>query len=206
MGRKSLYSRALLVELARHGWVCLSASYRLRPRAVFPDYVVDGKKVIAWARGHAVDYGADPAVMFVAGSSAGAHIVATAALTPNDATFQPGFEDADTSVSGAVCMFGYYGPVDRTRQPLPSSPLDYVQPDAPPFLIAHGEYDMLVPVEQARTLAARLRDVSTSPVVYAELPKGPHNFDLFHSIRFEILIDGIEAFAAWVRSRPVPGG
>jgi acetyl esterase/lipase len=206
MGRKSLYSRALLVELARHGWVCLSASYRLRPRAVFPDYVVDGKKVIAWARRHAADYGADAAVVFVAGSSAGAHIVATAALTPNDATFQPGFEDADTSVSGAVCMFGYYGPVDRTRQPLPSSPLDYVQPDAPPFLIAHGEYDMLVPVEQARTLAARLRDVSTSPVVYAELPKGPHNFDLFHSIRFEILIDGIEAFAAWVRSRPVPGG
>jgi hypothetical protein len=25
-------------------------------------------------------------------------------------------------------------------------------------------------------------------------------FDLFHSIRFETLIDGIEAFAAWVRS------
>jgi hypothetical protein len=42
--------------------------------------------------------------------------------------------------------------------------------------------------------------------VYAELPKGPHNFDLFHSIRFEILIDGIEAFAAWVRSRPVAAG
>jgi acetyl esterase/lipase len=200
MGRKSFYSRALLVELARHGWVCLSASYRLRPRAVFPDYLVDGKKVIAWARRHAAEYGADPAVVFVAGSSAGAHIAATAALTPNDATFQPGFEDADTSVSAAVCLFGYYGPVDRTRQPLPSSPLDYVHPDAPPFLIAHGEYDMLVPVEQARALAGALRDVSTSPVVYAGLPKAPHNFDLFHSIRFEILIDGIEAFAAWVRS------
>ena len=52
MGRKSLYSRALLVELARHGWVCISANYRLRPRAVFPDYVVDAKKVVAWARRH----------------------------------------------------------------------------------------------------------------------------------------------------------
>jgi acetyl esterase/lipase len=61
---------------------------------------------------------------------------------------------------------------------------------------------MLVPVDQARALAKVLREVSTSPVVYAELPGGPHNFDLFHSIRFEILVDGIEAFAAWVRSRP----
>ena len=104
-------------------------------------------------------------------------------------------------VAGAVCLFGYYGPVDRARQPLPSSPFDYVRPDAPPILIAHGDQDMLVPVEQARALAERLRDVSASPVVFAELPGGPHNFDLFHSIRFEILIDGIEAFAAWVRSR-----
>jgi acetyl esterase/lipase len=202
MGRKSLYSRALLVELARHGWVCLSASYRLRPRAVFPDYLVDAKKVIAWARSHAAEYDADPSVVFIAGSSAGAHLAVTAALTHDDLAFQPDFEDADTSVTGAIGLFGYYGPVDRGRQPLPSSPFDYVRPDAPPILVAHGEYDMLVPVEQARALAERLRDVSESPVVYAELPGGPHNFDLFHSIRFEILIDGIEAFAAWVRSTP----
>ena len=206
MGRKSLYSRALLVELARHGWVCVSASYRLRPRAVFPDYLVDAKKAIAWARRHAAEYGADSSVVLVAGSSAGAHLAATAALTPNDSAFQPRFEHADTTVAGAVCLFGYYGPVDRARQALPSSPFDYVQPDAPPILIAHGDQDMLVPVEQARALAERLRDVSTSPVVYAELPGGPHNFDLFHSIRFEILVDGIEAFAAWVRSRQAPSG
>ena len=206
MGRKSLYSRALLVELARHGWVCVSASYRLRPRAVFPDYLVDAKKAIAWARRHAAEYGADSSVVLVAGSSAGAHLAATAALTPNDSAFQPRFEHADTPVAGAVCLFGYYGPVDRARPALPSSPFDYVQPEAPPLLIAHGDQDMLVPVEQARALAERLRDVSTSPVVYAELPGGPHNFDLFHSIRFEILVDGIEAFAAWVRSRQAPSG
>src|SRR4029078_3062120 len=90
------------------------------------------------------------------------------------------------------------------RQPLPSSPFDYVRPEAPPVFAAHGELDALVPASQARALGARLREVSTSPVVYAELPGGPHNFDLFHSIRFEILIDGIEAFTAGVRSRPVP--
>ena len=139
--------------------------------------------------------------MFVAGSSAGAHLAATAALTANDPTFQPGFEDADTTVAAAIALYGYYGPVDQGLQPLPSSPLDYVRADAPPFLIAHGDQDTYVPATQARELANRLRDISTSPVVYAELPGAQHSFDLFHSIRFETLIDGIEAFAAWVRSQ-----
>jgi acetyl esterase/lipase len=204
MGRKSLYSRALLVELARHGWVCVSASYRLRPGAVFPDYLVDAKKVIAWARRDGKEYGADTSAIFIAGSSAGAHLAATAALTRNDSRFQEGFEGADTTVAGAICFFGYYGPVDRGRQPLPSSPFDYLRPDAPPLLVAHGEHDTLVPAEQARAFADRLREVSRSPVVYVELPGGPHNFDLLHSIRFEILIGGVETFTAWVRSQPPP--
>jgi acetyl esterase/lipase len=202
LGAKSFYSRPLLVEFARRGWICISANYRLKPDAVFPDYLVDVKKAIVWARRHATEYGADPSVVFVAGSSAGAHLAAMAALTPNDRRFQPGFEEADTSVAAAVCLYGYYGPVDRDRQPLASSPLDYLHESAPPFLIAHGDQDTYVPVEQARELATRLRLVSASPVVYAELPGAQHSFDLFHSIRFETLVNGIEAFAAWVRSSP----
>lgn len=57
-----------------------------------------------------------------------------------------------------------------------------------------------MPVEGARRFQATLRQVSSLPVVYAELPGAQHTFDLFHSIRFETLIDGIEDFAAWVRS------
>jgi hypothetical protein len=38
-------------------------------------------------------------------------------------------------------------------------------------------------------------------VVFAALPGGQHSFDLFRSIRFDAVIAGIEAFAAWVRSR-----
>jgi len=200
-GRKSFEGRPLLHRLAAHGWVCISANYRLQPAATFPDYVIDLKRVIAWAREHAHEHGGDPEQVFVAGSSAGAHIAATAAFTANDPTFQPGFEEADTTVAGAVGLYGYYGPVDSGRQPLPSSPADYVYPDAAPLLIAHGDQDTYVSPEHARWFADRVRETSMSPVVYAELPGGQHSFDLFHSIRFETVIDGIEAFAAWVRSR-----
>jgi hypothetical protein len=47
---------------------------------------------------------------------------------------------------------------------------------------------------------SHLRAGSRSPVVFAELPHGQHSFDLFHSLRFSAVVDGIEAFAAWVRT------
>lgn len=56
--------------------------------------------------------------------------------------------------------------------------------------------------ENPRALVTALRSVSTSPVVYVELPGGHHAFDLFHSFRFEALIDGIEDFTAWVKANP----
>ena len=39
---------------------------------------------------------------------------ALAALTPNDPTFQPGFEDADTSVTAAIGLNGYYSNYSRS--------------------------------------------------------------------------------------------
>jgi acetyl esterase/lipase len=198
-GHKHREARPLLHRLASRGWVCMSANYRLSPQARFPDYLVDVKKVIAWTREHGEEYGADPGVLVVAGSSAGAHLAAMAALTPNDRRFQPGFEQADTSVTAAVGLYGYYGHLDSNPQ-LPSSPQAYVRPDAPPFLVVHGELDTYVPVEGAREFAESLRAISTNPVGYAELPGGQHSFDLFHSLRFEAVVDAVEAFAAWVRS------
>jgi acetyl esterase/lipase len=190
-GRKSIESRPLLLGLAGRGWLCLSANYRLRP-ATFPEMLSDVKRAIAWVRVHAVEYGLDPRHVFVAGSSAGAHLAATAALTANDPRFQPGFEDADTSVAAAICLYGYYGPAGGPA----SSPVDYVRADAPPFLIAHGDQDTLVPVDGARRFADRLRAESASPVAYVELPGAQHTFDLVHSIRFETLVDAIETFAS----------
>ncbi|ONH26045.1 alpha/beta hydrolase [Pseudofrankia asymbiotica] len=201
-GRKSTQSLPMLHRLAREGWVCISANYRLRPAAGLREHLADAKKVIAWAREHGAEYGADPSTIFVAGSSAGAHLMSLAALTADDPAHQPGFETADTSVTAVVCLGGYYG--DYGTDPgwrAPSSPLDYARPDAPPFFVAHGDRDNVARVEDAREFVARLRAVSSSPVVYAELPGGQHALDLFHSPRFEAVVDGIETFAAWVRSR-----
>ena len=59
-----------------------------------------------------------------------------------------------------------------------ASPVTHVSADAPPFFVLHGRNDSLVPVEQARSFVARLREVSRQPIVYAELPFTQHAFDL----------------------------
>ncbi len=202
-GRKSREARALLYRLASQGWLCISANYRLSPAAQFPDHLVDVKKAIAWLRVHGPEYGADPALLFVAGSSAGGNLAAAAALTPNEPRFQPGFEHADTSVTAAVSLYGYYGNYGGSAS---SSPASYLRADAPPFFIAHGDRDTLVLAGDARAFVQALRSISSNPVVYAELPGGQHTFDLFESLRFTSVVDGIEAFAAQVRSRQHAGG
>jgi acetyl esterase/lipase len=197
MGRKNRESLPLLYRLASQGWVCISANYRLRPAATFPDHLIDAKKVIAWARDHARAYGADPSLVLVAGSSSGGQLAALAALTSNDPRYQPGFEHADTSVNAAICLHGYYGQPGRGEAD-PFSPLAYSGAGAPPLFIAHGDRDSLIPVETARLFAQRMRAGSAAPVVYAELPGAQHGFDRFHSIRFERVVDAVQDFAAWV--------
>jgi acetyl esterase/lipase len=193
-GRKNAQSLPLLHRLAEQGWVCVSATYRLQPDAGFEDHLADAKRVVAWVRAHGRDWGADPDRIVVAGSSAGAHLASTAALTFDDPALQPGFEDADTSVSAVVGLGGYYGPYDgRTPR---TSPAGHARADAPPFLIVHGGNDSLIPAADARRFAERLRAVAAQPVVYAELPGGHHGFDLYHSPRFEAVANAVEAFAA----------
>jgi acetyl esterase/lipase len=121
----------------------LSANYRLRPAATFPDHLIDLKKVIAWVRERGFEYGADPAVIFAAGSSAGGSLATLAVLTPNQPAFQPGFEHTDTSIVAAISLYGYYGQYagDDHEDHLPSSPMGYDAALAPPIFLAHGDQD-----------------------------------------------------------------
>jgi acetyl esterase/lipase len=123
-----------------------------------------------------------------------------AAWTPNRPAFQPPGADVDTTVAAAVCLYGYYG--RRTSGEPASSPDHYITRDAPPFLIAAGDNDNQIDVSHADRFVERLRDVSAAPVVYFRLPGAQHSFDLFRSLRFDHVVDGIVAFLRWMRTHP----
>jgi acetyl esterase/lipase len=201
-GAKNREARPLIYRLAGEGWLCVSANYRLRPRFRFPDHLVDAKRVVGWVRAHAAEYGAAvDAPVFVSGSSAGGHLAAMLALTSHEPTFQPGFEDADTSVDAVVGLYGYYGALDDVAPGSPpSTPNAYDATGAPPMFVLHGDRDSIVLPANARELVEHVRKRSVNPVVYAELPGAQHGFDFFHSIRFDAAVDAIDAFTMLVRA------
>ena len=69
-GNKTREARPLIRHLtSRRGFVCVSANYRLQPHVTLADQVADVRDAIAWVRGHAAEFGAEPGTLFVAGSS-----------------------------------------------------------------------------------------------------------------------------------------
>lgn len=224
VGMKEGQGETLMAHLAERGWVIVTTNYRLSPRSTWPDHIVDVKKALAWTKANVAQYGGDPDFVAITGGSAGGHLASLAALTPNLAEFQPGFEDADTTVQAGVPFYGVYDFVNRhgtsraEMEPMlgknvfksrlskdrarweRASTISHVGPHAPPMFMLHGTNDSLVPVEQARTFVDELRKESTNHVVYGELPGAQHAFELLPSVRAYAAAHAVERFLAVVRS------
>jgi acetyl esterase/lipase len=223
LGQKEEQGIPLMQHLAAQGWVCVAINYRLSPRDPWPAQAIDVKKAIHWIRQHISAYGGDPDYIAITGGSAGGHLTALTALTPNTPEWQPGFEDADTSVQLAIPHYGVYDmagstgtkPATQLRDLFlagwvmktkwrdhpqvfeDASPILRITPDAPDFFVIHGAHDTLVPVDQARQFVARLREVSKRTVVYVELPGAQHAFDIFPSIRSAHIVRAIDRYLHW---------
>ncbi|NMI01630.1 alpha/beta hydrolase [Pseudonocardia acidicola] len=220
-GDKGNQAQPLMAHLAENGWICVTVNYRLGPGERWPSMIVDVKRAIAWIRTHVAEYGGDPDFVAITGGSAGGHLAALAALTPNDPEFQPGFADVDTSVAAAVPLYGVHdfsvdeeglfalleGKVftstlaEDERTWLQASPVHRAGPDAPPFLVIHGSTDTIAGVGQSRRLVTRLREVSHRPVCYAELPHAQHGFDAFPTARTGHTVRAVHGFLGLLHER-----
>jgi acetyl esterase/lipase len=223
IGMRRPQAYPLLSHLADHGWVCVSIDYRVSPRHTWPDHIVDVKRALAWIKEHIAEYGGDPDFVAISGGSAGGHLSALAALTSDDPRFQPGFEDADTSVVAAVPIYGRYDWVsargngrrefiaflqkfvvkkkiaEHHEMYVDASPSYRLRADAPPFFILHGQDDSIIPIPEGREFAAALKETSKSPVVYAEIPHAQHAFDFYYgSPRAHYTAQAVEEFLSWV--------
>ncbi|WP_197383024.1 alpha/beta hydrolase [Mycolicibacterium mengxianglii] len=225
IGMRRPQAYPLLSHLAERGWVCVSIAYRVSPRHSWPDHIVDVKRALAWVKENIADYGGDPDFIAISGGSAGGHLTALTALTPNDPAYQPGFEDADTSVVAAVPVYGRYDwfSTEGTGRPefikflekfvtktsfeehrdvyVDASPIERLRSDAPPFFVLHGTDDSIIPVPEGRDFVDALRKVSESTVAYCEVPHAQHAFDFFGSPRGHYTAEAIERFLSWVHAK-----
>jgi acetyl esterase/lipase len=223
-GSKATQGLHLMRHLTARGWICVSIDYRLGPDHRWPAQIVDVKRAIAWVREHIAEYGGDPSFIAVTGGSAGGHLAGLAAVSGNDPAFQPGFEDADTSVQAGAPVYGVYDLTALNDDGRPrlrrwvraklftadfeddpatwraASPTHRVDEHAPPLLIVHGDRDEIVTVNQARGFARRAAAVSGHGVHYAELPYAHHAFDLVRSARTMATVRAVTRFFDAVRS------
>jgi acetyl esterase/lipase len=162
------YMGGLAYALARNGYAVANINYRLTPRVKHPGHVEDVASAIAWVKGNIAKYGADPDTIFIAGHSAGGHLVSLVAL--DGKYLKKHGIDPNKDLAGVVSISGVYrinhhvlDPVftDNKKAWEDASPINHISKDSPPFLILYAEHEMQgkIPlVEQAEEFYESLQD------------------------------------------------
>ena len=153
-------------SLAGQGLVTVIPDYRVYPEVLFPDFVRDAARAVAWTRAHIGSMGGDPERIFLMGHSSGAHIAML--LTLNREYLAAEGLDPDRDIAGTVGLAGPYdflpltnpvyqtifapaGDLQRTQ------PIAYARAGAPPLLLLTGRGDTTVLPRNTERLAARIR-------------------------------------------------
>jgi acetyl esterase/lipase len=91
--------------LAGQGVGVVLPNYRLSPGVKHPEHVKDVARAVAWTKRHVAEHGGDPERLFLAGHSAGGHLVA---LLATDETYlkAEGLRTAD--IKGVIGLSGVY--------------------------------------------------------------------------------------------------
>ncbi|WP_375389943.1 alpha/beta hydrolase fold domain-containing protein [uncultured Amnibacterium sp.] len=207
-----------LGRITAAGFAVASADYRLSGEARFPAQVDDVLAAIGWVREHGAEHGLDPARIVLWGESAGAHLAALAALDPAagvagvvdwygpaDLTAlgrdlrpdDPAAVDDDPASREAGLLGGPVSALpDLARA---ASPALQVHAGAPPFLLQHGEADVLVPFAQSRALADALARVGAD-VELVGVPGASHFWQGVDDL--EPIVERALAFARRVTAQP----
>jgi acetyl esterase/lipase len=191
----SLAQSLTATELVDAGFVVASIDYRLAPQYPWPDQIIDVECAVRYLRAESSNLGIDPDEIGAWGDSAGGQLVSLLGTAPDVAGWTQGeyraesdhvaavvdeFGPADLGATdwphrSAVMIRNVFGawPTKSNAALMAASPVTYVAPGDPPFLILQGTDDQVVPVSQSETLAARLR-ANRVPVDLVLVARGQH--------------------------------
>lgn len=184
-------------RIAAEGYVGISVGYRTSGEAAFPAAIQDVNRAIRWTRKNAAQYNIDPGRLYLAGSSAGAHLALLAAYAPEKPELAgTGDLDVSSRVSGVVSLYGpslltapnlrdnsavrQFLNVSYEEDPqryILASPLTHLDASDPPTVIVHGTIDAVLPVAQSDRLAEELQAIN-HPYWYDRLEGWPHSLDV----------------------------
>lgn len=125
-------------------------NYRLSPTVKHPDQAKDVAKAIAWAHKNMTKFGGKSSELYLAGHSAGGHLVS---LVASDARYlhDEGIEQnvikgvipisAVYDVQPNILLFDMVFGKDATVR-TQASPITHVKAGLPPFLLLHGDHEL----------------------------------------------------------------
>jgi acetyl esterase/lipase len=160
-GDRNLYT-VLGNRFAESGIGVAIPSYRLMPKNPHPAQIEDAAAAVAWVYKNLAEYGGDTKRLYIAGHSAGGHLVALLAL---DDSYLKKHDMPISAIKGVAALSGVYD-VSRLAQfqvasARDASPLHYLgrkeAVKAPPFVITYCQWDYPTLPFQARELEAALK-------------------------------------------------
>ena len=174
--------------LAANGFAAVTIDYRKLPAVKIIDCVHDCKAAVRWVRANAGKYGIDANRIGALGASAGAHLVALLATTPNLPELEgnggnPGISSEIQAAVGIATPVFNLEKNDWIRKEMGISadelklisPYEHVSAQSAPILLIHGTSDKTVDPQNSQDLYDKYKAYG----VYAELkwiPDEDHGF------------------------------
>jgi acetyl esterase/lipase len=171
LGDKADAERERLVGLAGHGVAVASINYRSAAQALFPAQIHDMQAAVRWLRGNGGGYGLQTDRIGVWGASAGGYLASMVALSTDDPASRVQaaviwFAPSDLATSGRrsplerqilfpsfeAAVLGLDAVEGHPELTSRASAIACVSAAAPPFLIAHGDRDRVVPPSESAAL------------------------------------------------------
>lgn len=192
-------------QFLKADYAVASLNYRLSGDALFPAAVEDCKSAVRWLRVNAAKYDLDAGRFGAWGSSAGGNLAAMLGTTGETNLFDVGENlNVSSRVQAVADWFGptdflqmddhripngmthdaanspesryVGGPIQENKDKVAqANPITFITARTPPFLIAHGDGDPLVPHHQSVLLEAALKKAGVPVTLYTVKGAG-HGF------------------------------
>ena len=216
-------SAFLPVRLLSRGYAIASLDYRLSGDAPFPAQIEDCKAAVRWLRAHAAQYNLDANRFASWGESAGGNLAALLGTAGASKTFDVGANlEYSSAVQGVVDLYGptdflqmdahrlpggdQHNPADSPESRLiggalqknkakveRANPISYVSGATPPFFIAHGKQDHVVPLHQSQLLVVALVQAGV-PVNFLPVSGADHGFKNATPAQLQQIDNATDAF------------
>lgn len=151
--------------LTSKGFIVVIPDYRIYPEVKFPGFMADPAKAAAWVKLHANEFGGDAEQVFLAGHSAGAHLVVMLSVNPEYLAHE---HLKYSYFAGTIGLAGPYDFLPLQSQRLKdifgpenerwkSQPIEFVTGKNPPMLLMVGLKDDIVAPFNTFHLATKIK-------------------------------------------------